>query len=781
MICFSGIRARNKNSQIWSCTSCWASFHIPCIHSWIRKSNENMVAGQYQWPCPGCRHIHLQTALPEYRCFCGQERDPHPSPHHAAHSCGQVCGRARPNCPHPCTALCHAGPCNPCAVINATRGECYCGAQVKAQTRCGEPKTWSCRSVCGKELTCGSHTCELKCHAGLCPPCAVENSCTCFCGRATRDLHCGTNTFTCNSICDKELACGAHACARTCHPGSCGECPWTPALWGNKCACGATASKKVRKTCADALETCNNICGIAQSCGHKCERSCHEDACGNCLVQVKQDCRCKTTKRTESCHIVLSGPYLCKTACKTKKTCNRHRCTTVCCEAKDARLHEAHLCIQLCGKPLLCGEHTCEEFCHIGTCPPCRVVRRHPLTCGCGDAVIEPPIPCGTQAPFCPNTCGAEMSCGHRCPALCHVDSHPPCTHLVTRVCAGKHTELTNIPCHVTVSCNKPCDRLLNCGHRCTAKCHSFDTECPPCTAPCGASRVHCEHPCDQLCHPGSFCGESPCTVNVQVTCLCGEHRQVRQCRACEATGPRSKANLKCLPAFCGTKAPKSKGSVPTSEGTKYLQPMVLEWRQHRKFLPTVEVALEEVISTRSSRTITCASVRKNLVCAIAFVYYMIDATASPSEDFFIVTLSPTSRMHSPAPKLSSVLDDDTRCVILPTSSPAVVFKDFPSKLESRVQAWIYSMVNSAEPFHLVLTLATVYTCYFSKAGSASQVFQRITGQGVQFENVAPVRASGTPDKLRLSLVNVPFLALRGKQSSQLERERREDVVEDAW
>eukprot|EP00397_Hematodinium_sp_SG-2012_P005542 GEMP01005562.1.p1 GENE.GEMP01005562.1~~GEMP01005562.1.p1 ORF type:complete len:1105 (+),score=189.55 GEMP01005562.1:176-3490(+) len=800
MICFSAIR---RSGAIWSCESCWASFHLHCIHSWIKKSNENVVRAsaanvqQYHWPCPGCRHIHVEESLPEYRCFCGQEKDPLPSPHYTTHSCGRVCERIRPNCPHPCTTLCHAGPCNACSAYGGA-GQCYCGIEVKAQTRCGEPKMWSCGNLCGAPLSCKNHNCPLKCHAGPCAPCAIAIEKTCHCGNVLRTLPCGEDCFICNEPCSRLLSCGVHTCQRTCHPGECGECPWTPALWGSKCACGATPSLKERKSCNDPLEVCSNQCGNAASCGHKCQRSCHEDACGACVVPLKQDCRCKYSRRTEACHVVGSGPYICDTACKQKKSCNRHRCTSICCEARSAgKRHEIHMCLQVCGRPLPCGEHTCEEFCHLGNCVPCRVIRRFPLTCGCGAQVLDPPIHCGTPAPFCMNTCDKEMSCGHRCPALCHVDEHPPCIHLVTRSCAGRHTEMKNIPCHVeTISCSKPCDRILECGHRCVAACHSGDVPCPPCTQPCRAARVHCEHQCGAPCHPGTPCDEAPCQAKVHVTCLCGLQVKTKACMACPATGPRSTANLKCLPATCGG---AGKNSAPASASrpggwlssrsytTQYAKPLVVEWRQHRKYLLTVEGMFEEVLATERSKMLpACVNQRKNLVCTLALAHYGLDTSvAHQAEDYWVVTISPSARMRWPEPKLSLVLDDDSHGVQFPSSSPAVTFKDFPPKFEYRVQQWIYANIPMNQPFHLTLSPSNpvFFTALFCKATDASQAFQRITGQGTQFENVSPVRSSLTQwiDKLRVSLINVPFLSLRSKASAQAEKDKKQELIEDAW
>lgn len=64
------------------------------------------------------------------------------------------------------------------------------------------------------------------------------------------------------------------------------------------------------------------------------------------------------------------------------------------------------MCLQVCGRPLACGNHMCEEFCHLGNCPPCRVVHHEPVFCACGKRSIDPPVACGTEPPRCDEPCG---------------------------------------------------------------------------------------------------------------------------------------------------------------------------------------------------------------------------------------------------------------------------------------------------------------------------------------------------------------------------------------
>ena len=58
--------------------------------------------------------------------------------------------------------------------------------------RCGtDPASIHCDQVCGKLLDCKEHTCQLVCHAGPCPSCAVPVECKCYCGAEHKTMPCG--------------------------------------------------------------------------------------------------------------------------------------------------------------------------------------------------------------------------------------------------------------------------------------------------------------------------------------------------------------------------------------------------------------------------------------------------------------------------------------------------------------------------------------------------------------------------------------------------------------
>lgn len=73
----------------------------------------------------------------------------------------------------------------------------------------------------------------------------------------------------------------------------------------------------------------------------------------------------------------------------------------------------------MCGKPLGCGRHSCQEVCHAGKCSPCALAG--PKACPCGKQVL-PHAACDVVVPPCGETCGKLLSCGaHHCHERCEV------------------------------------------------------------------------------------------------------------------------------------------------------------------------------------------------------------------------------------------------------------------------------------------------------------------------------------------------------------------------
>eukprot|EP00435_Cladocopium_sp_Y103_P058966 s62_g20.t3 len=248
------------------------------------------------------------------------------------------------------------------------------------------------------------------------------------------------------------------------------------------------------------------------------------------------------------------------------------------------RNHEAHICLQVCGRPLSCGNHTCEEFCHLGNCPPCRVVVHEPIFCACGKNSIEPPSACGREAPYCQEPCAQLMDCGE----------HPMCYEPVDRLCLGGHMYMKNKPCHVgSISCGQSCGKQLACGHSCSSQCHAG--ECKDCSKPCGARRVHCSHTCQAPCHPGSECEDTPCRWKVKQACPCGQRVEERSCGAySELRRPQWPA-LRCLPSCERPSLPP----FPEGEPVKYTADLFQLASQHRRYVQMLEETFATAILSR--------------------------------------------------------------------------------------------------------------------------------------------------------------------------------------
>ncbi|GFN83518.1 transcriptional repressor nf-x1 [Plakobranchus ocellatus] len=538
MVCCDNVRVEES---IWSCQNCYHVFHLPCIKKWAQSS---ICQDTRIWRCPGCQNE--STYIPsQYRCFCGRRRDPKYVRGETPHSCGESCRRKRAgDCRHPCTLLCHPGPCPPCSSMISVK--CDCG-KIRKNIRCSATSQFKCDQVCEKKLNCSEHKCVLQCHSGPCPPCAVSKSQGCFCKKEKRTVICGTNeyamiSFSCEKPCGRTLDCGNHLCEELCHPGECAPCILTP---GNLrvCCCGKTEIKDLdnlqRQSCLDPVPTCGRVCHKPMACGlasdpHLCERNCHNGDCGPCSKQSTLRCECGATEKKMPCEVAVTfsetNPFKCQKRCGKKKTCGRHKCSDTCC------VKDIHICEIVCGRKLTCGIHKCEELCHRGNCKRCLQASFDEVTCYCGAEVLEPPVPCGTRRPECHLPCTRRHECNHEVRHQCHAEEKcPPCTELTDKLCMGGHMMRKNVPCYLdVVSCGYPCHKRLPCGqHLCQKKCHSG--ECleadVSCTQACPKPREACGHPCGAPCHTGD-CPATACKMEITITCPCGNRSTKAQCLA---------------------------------------------------------------------------------------------------------------------------------------------------------------------------------------------------------------------------------------------------------
>ncbi|KAK7019052.1 FKBP12-associated protein 1-like protein [Favolaschia claudopus] len=587
-ICFSAVHPAQPT---WSCSPsipvletqqyCWTTFHLKCVRSWATKSVKEVADAWAargephrggEWRCPGCQARRIATPT-NYRCFCDSIPSPAPPRISTAHSCASPCTRSRPACSHPCPLLCHPGPCPPCRIT--TDVKCGCSKGTVLALRCGETNI-SCGAVCGRQLSCGKHSCERECHTDECTPCTVRETAQCYCGKEEREIGCGEGEaetcehdqvevawigrFKCNGVCDRLFACGVHHCPQPCHAanGPAAVCPRSPEKV-RTCPCGrrpiALSSKgedegafPPRFNCSAPIPTCGARCGSILPCGHACAAPCHEGVCPPCLERVVRPCRCGGTNKTLFCSEANAHPdnnavaeILCEKTCKALRACGRHQCLRVCCPLasvaamqskskgkKRANAHGdaevgigeerggLHECDLVCGKPLSCGEHRCELRDHKGPCGPCLRSSFEELICPCGRTILEPPIPCGTRMQ-CTYQCPRPPPlCGHpRTQHMCHSDEAacPPCPFLTTKKCMCGKKDVGNVRCaQERVSCGSVCGRLLGCGY------HHCERLCHSAEEGCGACVLTCGKP-RKLCLPSNH----PCTHPCHAPSSCDE------------------------------------------------------------------------------------------------------------------------------------------------------------------------------------------------------------------------------------------------------------------
>lgn len=206
LICISKVK---RNDEIWSCTSCYAFFHLMCIQRWSKdtitqqkQSLEQQIvvkSKDLKWCCPKCRFEFLPEEIPtQYKCFCLKTVSPKWQPFLVPHSCGEICSKNLiPQCGHKCLLLCHPGPCPPCPVV--VRVTCYCRKQSPATQRCSS-KEWSCGQPCGKPLKCGKHSCSDVCHAGECSACPKKSIQKCLCKSQQKLRDCATPVWQCDKV-----------------------------------------------------------------------------------------------------------------------------------------------------------------------------------------------------------------------------------------------------------------------------------------------------------------------------------------------------------------------------------------------------------------------------------------------------------------------------------------------------------------------------------------------------------------------------------------------------
>ena len=220
-----------------------------------------------------------------------------------------------------------------------------------------------------------------------------------------------------------------------------GESAVLPAIY--QCFCGKQKNPQSGKS--NLPHSCGQLCLKPRSCAHQCNRPCHPGRCPPCDAIVSRPCHCAKTS------------------------------TQIKCDTK-----QAFRCEQVCGKKLRCAKHVCQDRCHPEDCPPCKETKT--ISCVCGRESKQ--VFCGAEDIFtCDQVCAKKLHCGnHECSLVCHDGPCEECLLAQIKSCpCGKSPLPDDWKCSDEVPlCTGDCDRALECGHRCSAKCHL--AECPPCT-----------------------------------------------------------------------------------------------------------------------------------------------------------------------------------------------------------------------------------------------------------------------------------------------------------
>uniref|UniRef100_A0A3B4F7X3 Nuclear transcription factor, X-box binding like 1 n=1 Tax=Pundamilia nyererei TaxID=303518 RepID=A0A3B4F7X3_9CICH len=584
LICIASVK---RTQAVWSCSSCFSLFHLPCIQKWAKDSvflvssvtDEDFGQKQHPWPCPKCRAEYPPSATPNRYL---------PQATLSAKSTLQI---------YICIiikftlTLCVSGPCPPCPKMVSV--SCLCGKAQPLPRRCSN-KAWSCQQPCGKLLLCKQHKCSQPCHTE-CAPCPRVSVQKCVCGREKAERPCASPRWTCQQVCGAPLSCGNHTCEEVCCDGDCPPCPRSIS---RTCPCGKTKSSL---PCTEEVQPCGDTCDRRLAClKHTCSMRCHRGSCETCRQEVEKECRCGRYRKQMPCH----KEYLCDSKCPKTRNCQRHQCRRKCCPGNCPP------CDQSCGRTLGCRNHKCPSVCHQGSCYPCP--ESVEVRCTCGSTVLV--VPCGrertTKPPRCKEACRCPPSChhptreahrchpgtcppckqpcllplpscSHTCPQPCHdvvlVKSQqvhlagpweqpsepafvkkalpcPPCQVPLPTACFGEH-EVSPVPCHRQgrFSCKRPCGRPLTCGnHSCSRECHLVNSNpCEVCEEDCSKPRPSgCPHSCPRPCHPGAC---PPCSQMIRQRCHCKISLLYVECTKLTAADEQTKEAL----SSCNNQCPK--------------------------------------------------------------------------------------------------------------------------------------------------------------------------------------------------------------------------------
>ncbi|KAF2720321.1 hypothetical protein K431DRAFT_285977 [Polychaeton citri CBS 116435] len=374
--------------------------------------------------------------------------------------------------------------------INNGHYECpICTSEVQRNS-----KVWACHSCWTVfHLTCikkwvkneGSAAAQQNVQNGdappprqwRCPGCnlpkdVLPNNYTCWCEKEIDPRStAGIPPHSCGNTCGRERVRKCpHPCQMTCHAGPCPPCTHMGPT--QVCYCGKHEStKRCSETDYEHGWSCGEVCGELLPCGeHACPRPCHEGLCGACEIRVPARCYCGQVEKDVLCCDRGDEMISHRQHMQNEK------------EPLDETWTGSFECSNPCGRPFDCGVHVCKKPCHSQESTPTHCPRSPDIVthCSCGKTPLgeisdRRREDCTDIIPSCNKPCGKLLQCGHSCSQICHIGECMPCLQVVDINCRCGRTTSKTI-CHQGVQeppqCMRPCRANMNCGrHACDERC----------------------------------------------------------------------------------------------------------------------------------------------------------------------------------------------------------------------------------------------------------------------------------------------------------------------
>ncbi|KAI0512534.1 hypothetical protein F5B22DRAFT_615182 [Xylaria bambusicola] len=300
----------------------------------------------------------------------------------------------------------------------------------------------------------------------------------CWCGKEINPKSvAGLTPHGCSQTCSKPRGTCPHPCPLECHAGPCPPC----LLMGpsQSCFCGKNVStKRCGETDYTKGWSCHERCGDLLPCGeHECQRKCHSGLCGSCEVPVASRCYCGKESKNIPCDTLGDKleSYDYDPIQKGDGATGAEK------EEPGTWFVGAFKCNNICGRPFDCAKHSCQRACHTQDeaqthCPFSPDVITH---CPCGKTPISdittPRESCSDPIPTCDKACNKRLECGHLCQDACHSGPCSACEQEIELDCRCRRTK-TSVTCNERESCHPLCEKIcriqLNCGrHEHGARC----------------------------------------------------------------------------------------------------------------------------------------------------------------------------------------------------------------------------------------------------------------------------------------------------------------------